>query len=60
VAAALNNLAVLLEASNRLGEAEPLYRRALAIDEQRYGPDHPGYGNDARQNGPFVLTSGST
>jgi tetratricopeptide (TPR) repeat protein len=22
-------------------EAEPLYRRALAIDEKNYGPDHP-------------------
>jgi tetratricopeptide (TPR) repeat protein len=31
----------LLQATNRLAEAEPLYRRALAIDEQSYGPDHP-------------------
>jgi hypothetical protein len=31
----------LLKATNRLGEAEPLMRRALAIDEQSYGPDHP-------------------
>ena len=31
VATALNNLAALLRATNRLGEAEPLYRRALAI-----------------------------
>ena len=37
----LNNLAVLLQATNRLAEAEPLYRRALAIDERSYGPDHP-------------------
>jgi tetratricopeptide (TPR) repeat protein len=41
VAQSLNNLALLLKATNRLGEAEPLFRRALAIDEQRYGPDHP-------------------
>jgi hypothetical protein len=34
-------LAELLRATNRLDEAEPLYRRALAIDEQAYGPDHP-------------------
>ena len=27
---------------DRPGEAEPLYRRALAIDEASYGPDHPG------------------
>jgi len=31
----------LLRATNRLEEAEPLYRRALAIDEQSYGPNHP-------------------
>jgi tetratricopeptide (TPR) repeat protein len=30
----------LLQATNRLSEAEPLYRRALAIDEHSYGPDH--------------------
>ena len=31
----------MLQDTNRLGEAEPLYRRALAIDEASYGPDHP-------------------
>ena len=29
------------QTTNRLGEAEPLFRRALAIDEASYGPDHP-------------------
>ena len=37
----LNNLAQLLQATNRLAEAEPLMRRALAIDETSFGPDHP-------------------
>ena len=37
----LNNLAELLRATNRLAEAEPLYRRALAIDEKSFGPEHP-------------------
>jgi hypothetical protein len=41
VAIRLNNLAQLLQATNRLAEAEPLYRRALAIDEASYGNDHP-------------------
>ena len=41
VAIRLNNLAELLRATNRLGEAEPLMRRALAITEASYGPDHP-------------------
>jgi hypothetical protein len=31
----------LLQATNRLVEAEPLMRRALSIDEKSYGPEHP-------------------
>ena len=41
VATRRNNLASLLQATNRLAEAEPLYRRALAITEASLGPDHP-------------------
>jgi len=41
VATDLNNLAELLRNTNRLSEAEPLYRRALKIDEASFGPDHP-------------------
>ena len=37
-AMALNNLAQLLQATNRLAEAEPLMRRALAIDEKKLWP----------------------
>ncbi len=40
VARALNNLAQVLQDTNRLGEAEFLMRRALAIDEARYGAEH--------------------
>jgi tetratricopeptide (TPR) repeat protein len=40
-ATSLNNLAELLCFTNRLAEAEPLYRRALAIDEQSYEAEHP-------------------
>jgi tetratricopeptide (TPR) repeat protein len=46
VATALNNLALLLQATNRLAGAEPLYRRALAIDEASYGPNHPDVARD--------------
>ncbi|MFN9623417.1 MAG: tetratricopeptide repeat protein, partial [Cyanobacteriota bacterium] len=46
-ATALNNLATLLKATNRLEEeAEPLMRRALAIDEASYGNDHPKVASD--------------
>jgi len=44
VAVRLNNLAELLRATDRLAEAEPLYRRALATFEASYGPDHPNVG----------------
>ncbi len=41
VATYLDNLASLLQATNRLAEAEPLYRRALAIAEASLRPNHP-------------------
>ncbi len=37
----MNDLGVLFDAKSRYAEAEPLMRRALAIDEASYGPDHP-------------------
>src|SRR5207248_3284714 len=37
----LNELALALEATGRLAEAEPLYERALAITEKAPGPEHP-------------------
>jgi len=38
-AVAISWLAQLLTHTNRLGEAEPLTRHALAIDEESSGPD---------------------
>ena len=40
-AVALNDFGQMLQATNRLAEAEPLMRRALAIDENSYGTEHP-------------------
>lgn len=37
----INNLASLLQTTNRLDEAEPLMRRVMAIVELAYGPEHP-------------------
>ena len=37
----LNNVARLLQDTNRLGEAEPLMRRAPPILEASLGADHP-------------------
>ena len=36
----------MLRETDRLAEAEPLYRRALAIDERSYGPEHPTVATD--------------
>ena len=41
VSTALNNLALVLDATNRIAEAEPLFRRSLAIRERSLGLDHP-------------------
>jgi hypothetical protein len=46
VATDLNNLAGLLRATNRLGEAEPLYRRGVQIlieFRRRTGYEHPNF-----------------
>ncbi len=40
-ATALNNLAQLLQYTNRLTEAEQLMRLALVVDEGSFGPDDP-------------------
>jgi tetratricopeptide (TPR) repeat protein len=37
----VNNLADLYSAQGRYADAEPLYKRALAIREKALGPDHP-------------------
>ncbi len=41
MAQSLNNLAGLYEDQGRYGDAEPLYKRALAISEETLGPEHP-------------------
>lgn len=41
-----SNLAQLLQGTNRQSDAEPLMRRALAIDEHVHGPDHPDVARD--------------
>ncbi len=34
-------MALIYDAQGRYGEAEPLYKRALAIWEKALGPEHP-------------------
>ena len=41
LAATLNNLAELYKEEGRYGDAEPLYKRALATWKKALGPNHP-------------------
>ena len=41
LAATLNNLAERYKEEGRYADAEPLYKRLLAINEEAHGPDHP-------------------
>lgn len=41
VSTLLNELPVLLKTKGIFSQAEPLYRRALTIDERSFGNDHP-------------------
>jgi Flp pilus assembly protein TadD len=41
VATVLNNLGLVLQATNRFADAEAHYRRALSIYEKGFGPEHP-------------------
>jgi Tetratricopeptide repeat len=45
VGTALNQLAGVLRAQRRYGEAEALYRRSIAISEKALGQEHPTVGN---------------
>jgi tetratricopeptide (TPR) repeat protein len=54
----LNNLAVVLDAQAKYSEAEQLYKRALAIDEQTLGPKHPSVATDLNNLGAAFDFSG--
>ncbi len=41
LATSLNNLAEVYRLEGRYAEAEPLFKRALAIFEKALGPEHP-------------------
>ncbi len=41
LALSLNNLAVLYKTQGKYAQAEPLYKRAIAIDEKALRLDHP-------------------
>ena len=55
IAAALNNLGLLLQDTNRLQEAEPLMRRALEIIKASYGEHHPAVATGLNNLGQLLL-----
>jgi tetratricopeptide (TPR) repeat protein len=57
VAPDLNNLAQLLQDTNRLLEAEPLMRHALQIDEDSFEPNHPNVARDLNNLARLLLAT---
>jgi tetratricopeptide (TPR) repeat protein len=57
VAIRLNNLATLLQDTNRHTEAEPLMRRALSVDEKSFGPEHPEVARDLNNLATLLVTT---
>ncbi len=60
VATGLNNLAELYQAQGRYAEAEPLYRRSLAIDEKALGPEHPNLATSLENYAALLRETGHT
>ncbi len=55
LAQSLNDLAVLYRNQGKYGEAEPLYKRALAIREKSLGPDHPDVARNLENYAELLL-----
>ncbi|MEE8176619.1 MAG: tetratricopeptide repeat protein, partial [Acidobacteriota bacterium] len=58
LAQSLNNLAGLYNSQGKYAEAEPLYRRALAIAEAILGPEHPNVAPGINNLGALYLAQG--
>jgi hypothetical protein len=54
----LNLVGLCLRNQGQLGEAEQALRRARAVAERVYGPDHPGVGSDASNLGRILKAQG--
>ena len=58
LAATLNNQAELYKEEGRYAEAEPLYKRALAIWKKALGPDHPDFAQSLNNLAGLYLAQG--
>ncbi len=57
-APSLNNLAALYQAQGNYAEAEPLYRRSLAIMEKALGPEHPNVATNLENYAALLRETG--
>ena len=57
IATSLNNLAILLEATNRFEEAESLHRRGLATMESLFGEHHPNIASNLSNLAHLLMTA---
>ena len=53
----MNDLGLYRKSRMQFDAAEPLYRRALAIDEALYGPDHPDVATDLNNLAALLYTT---
>ncbi len=58
MATSLNNLAALYDTQGKYDQAEPLYRRSLAIREKALGPDHPDVATSLNNLAALYKTQG--
>ena len=57
-AKSLHNLAALYHAQARYAEAEPLYKRSLAIYEKALGPGHPNVATSLKNYASLLRQTG--
>ena len=58
MATSLNNLALLYDDQGRYAEAEPRYKRALAILEKALGPEHPNVATTLENHASLLRETG--
>lgn len=58
VATSLNNLALLYGDQGKYDQAEPLYKRSLAISEKAFGPGHPNVATSLENLAVLLVATG--
>ncbi len=58
MATSLNNLALFYNSQGQYAQAEPLFKRSLAIMEEAFGPDHPDVAASLENMAALYLKTG--